>query len=101
DEDVTTNNSERYTDNSLTEETVRKELEQEEDNRYQFSLNYINRFNDEGHQLTADLQAGKGKETQKGYINEELVFNVDDQNTDFQQEEIFTTEEEKEYLVQV
>src|SRR5690606_21288545 len=35
DEDVTTNNSERYTDNSLTEETVRKELEQEEDNRYQ------------------------------------------------------------------
>src|SRR5690606_24133305 len=43
DADVTTNISDRYRSGSLSQQTERKEYENEEDNRYQFSLNYINR----------------------------------------------------------
>src|SRR5690606_7169330 len=100
DEDLTVNNSDRYRSGILAEQTIRRENESEEDNRYQFSVNYINRFNDKGHQLTADVQIGSGNEVQSGFINENLEFSLDDQDRDFLREVINTEEEEKEYLIQ-
>lgn len=100
DEDVTTNNSKRFRSGSLAERTLRVERETEEDNRYQFALNYINKFDDSGHQLTADFQYGKGKEDMTGNINEDMVYNIDDENTIFLQERILSTEDETEMLIQ-
>jgi outer membrane receptor protein involved in Fe transport len=100
DEDVTTNNSDRYRSGALAEQTLRRELETEEDNRYQFSMNYINRFNDDGHQLTADLQIGKGKEIGTGFITETLEFSRDNIERNFIEETIAQTEDETEYLIQ-
>lgn len=100
DEDVTTNNSDRYRSGSLAEQTLRTERESEEDNRYQFSLNYINRFNDDGHQLTADVQIGRGKENSTGFITETLEFSRDNVDRNFIEEQVFETEHEKEYLIQ-
>lgn len=100
DEDVTTNNSDRYRSGALAEQTLRKELETEEDNRYQFSMNYINRFNDKGHELTADLQIGKGKENGTGFITETLEFSRDNIERNFIEETIAQTEDETEYLIQ-
>ena len=100
DEDVTTNNSDRYRGGSIAEQTLRTERESEEDNRYQFSLNYINRFNDDGHQLTADLQIGQGKENGTGFITETLEFSRDNIDRNFIEEQIFQTEDETEYLIQ-
>ncbi len=100
DADVTTNVSDRFRSGGLAQQTERKEFENEEDNRYQFSLNYINRLGENGHQLTADLQFGRGKEVQTGNINENLLFSSDDDVPTFVEEQVNSTQEEKEYLVQ-
>lgn len=100
DEDVTTNQSERYRNNVLSEETVRKEWESEEDNRYQFALNYMNRLGDNGHQLTADFQVSKRDQVSTGYINENMVFSLSDRDTRFLQEQINAEEDRTEFLLQ-
>ncbi|QED36835.1 TonB-dependent receptor [Antarcticibacterium arcticum] len=100
DEDVTTNNSERFKNNILAEQTLRREWESEEDNRYQFALNYINRLGEKGHQLTADFQVGKSVEVTSGFINEDVVFNIDNQTTRFLQEQIDSNQDNTEYLLQ-
>ncbi len=101
DADVTTNTSDRYRSGSLSQQTERKEYENEEDNRYQFSLNYINRLGDNGHQFTADLQFGRGKEIQSGSINEDLLFATDPTDSPtFIEEQINAIDEEKEFLIQ-
>lgn len=100
DEDITTNTSDRYNGNSISQQTERKEIQNEEDNRYQFSLNYINRLGENGHQLTADIQFGRGKEIQAGVINEELLFSADQASPTFIEEQIDAIAEEKEFLLQ-
>ncbi|MCM4159009.1 TonB-dependent receptor [Antarcticibacterium flavum] len=100
DEDITTNNSDRYRSGSLVEQTLRRELETEKDNRYQFSVNYINRFNDKGHQLTADIQIGKGNEVGTGFITENQTFSRENIERNFIEETIAQTEDETEYLIQ-
>lgn len=100
DADVTTNTSDRYRSGSLSQQTERKEYDNEDDNRYQFSLNYINRLGENGHQLTADLQFGRGKEVQTGSINEALLFSNDIEIPTFIQEQVNSVQEEKEYLIQ-
>lgn len=100
DEDVTTNNSQRFKNNILAEQTLRRELETEEDNRYQFALNYINRLGENGHQLTADFQVGKSAEVTSGFINEDVVFNIDNESTRFLQEQVDSEQDNTEYLLQ-
>ena len=100
DADVTTNTSDRYRGGSLSQQTERKEYENEDDNRYQFSLNYINRLGENGHQLTADLQFGRGKEIQTGSINEQLLISNDAEVPTFIREQVNSVQEEKEYLIQ-
>lgn len=100
DSDVTTNTSDRYRGGSMSQQTERKEYQNEEDNRYQFSLNYINRLGENGHQLTADFQFGRGKEIQTGSINEDLLFSADQESPTFIEEQIDAIQEEKEFLFQ-
>ncbi|MGB7786521.1 MAG: TonB-dependent receptor [Salinimicrobium sp.] len=99
DEDVTTNNSTEITDEGILK-TLRKENQFEDDNSYQFALNYINKFNDSGHQLTADFQYERDEETQNADINEVINSNTTKIDPFFPLEKTFTTETQNEYLIQ-
>lgn len=99
DADLSTNISERY-NSSLVEQTTRYERQTEEDNSYQFALNYITKFDDNGHQLTADFQYVIDKEEQFTFLDENYDFTEDANPEPFQREQIYQTEDQKEYLVQ-
>lgn len=100
DADLSENISERFNNDVVVEETLRREKQTEEDNSYQLSLNYINKFNDEGHQLSVDFQYENDKEDQYTYINEDYDF-TDQNNPDpFQSEQVFTKETQNEFLIQ-
>lgn len=96
--DETTNNTANYNNNTLQEQSTRLEKESEDDSNYQFSLNYVNDFNDKGHKLTADLQYDRGKETERSFITENRTlpnFEV------LPAEDIINKENQKEYLAQL
>ncbi|MEC8883721.1 MAG: carboxypeptidase regulatory-like domain-containing protein, partial [Bacteroidota bacterium] len=98
DVDETTNLTQSFNNSSRVLETSRIERQKEKDDRYQFSLNYINRFNDEGHQLTADLQYATSDQTQNTLINEDITF--DSENTDpIIAERLLSIEKQDEYLI--
>lgn len=97
DEDLTTNNARKFSDGTLQETTVREELETEKDESYQFSLNYVNNFNDEGHKLTADFQYENDKEEERSFITERRI---QPSSFDFPSEDILNKETQKEYLIQ-
>lgn len=96
DEVTTTNFTNRFNDGALQEQSIREETEFEEDESYQFSLNYFNNFNDEGHKLTVDLQYENDSELRKTYINETEVFPTE---SELPSERIFEEEVENEFLV--
>ncbi|MEG9326342.1 TonB-dependent receptor [Salinimicrobium catena] len=99
DEDLTTNNSLAFKDGTL--ETLRKENQIENDNSYQIALNYINKFNDSGHQLTADFQYERDEETQNGNINEVILSNTTSiEDPFYPRERTFTEESQNEFLIQ-
>jgi outer membrane cobalamin receptor len=98
DKETTENLTQRYVDNSLNSETLREEFGREEDKSYQFSLNYENRFNDEGHKLTADLQFANDREDKPTTIQERII--TGNNNDLFVSEKIFEIEKQKEYLAQ-
>src|SRR5690606_41793035 len=79
DADLSTNNSERFNGGSIVEETLRKEKQDESGNNYQFALNYITKFDDSGHELTADFQYEVVSEEQITSINEDYDY-TDDTN---------------------
>lgn len=95
--DVTDNDSKRFIDNSLTNQTFRKEDEKQDDNSYQVSLNYINNFNDEGHKLTSDFQYSKDTEDLLTRINEN---NTVPNNDLLARENIYQDEIQNEFLFQ-
>ncbi len=100
DADLSLNNSERFDNGNIVEETLRREQQTEEDNRYQISLNYITKFNDDGHELMADFQYVNSKENQFTNIGEDYLFTQQTNPEPFQFEEVFTDEKQKEYLFQ-
>ena len=101
DEDLTTNENDYLLDNAAQIGTERRELEIEKDESYQVALNYMNKFNDSGHQLTADFQYDVDNEEQEAFINEPVVYNNTSNNQiDIPIEETNTIEEQKEYLIQ-
>ena len=59
DEDVTENNTQRFIDTSVDSRTLRKEVQNEDDQSHQWSLNYNNNIDDKGQKLTADLQVSR------------------------------------------
>ena len=95
---VTTNNTSEFTAaNDLALTTVRTETETEDDKSYQFSLNYVNNFNEKGHKLTVDFQYENGAETEQSLIGEVMTF---PNNLRLSSENIINKEDQEEYLVQ-
>ena len=95
--DITDNDSKRFIDNNLTNQTFRKEDEKQDDNSIQVSLNYINNFNDNGHKLTSDFQYSKNTEDLLTRINEN---NTVPNNDLLARENIYQNEIQNEYLFQ-
>ncbi len=97
-EDITENNTIRFIGTNIDSRTLRVEDEQEDETSAQFSLNYNNSFNAEGHQLTADLQYS--------YSKGEMPISIFENNT-FPNAEIVASENilqidlQNEFLVQV
>ncbi len=97
DEDVTDNTNERFNSALLDSRTFRQEFENEKDKSYQVALNYINRFNEDGHQLTADFQFSEDDETNNTVIEENSTF--PDESLIIL-ENVYQTEEEREIMAQ-
>ena len=74
----------RFTTETETDETV------------QYSLNYENRFNDDGHKLTFDYQFSKGNETENSIINELIL----DDNITLPTEQTLNDETQTNQLIQ-
>ncbi|MGY5850884.1 TonB-dependent receptor domain-containing protein [Salegentibacter sp. F14] len=100
DEDLTTNVTDNYIDGSQVLGTTREEKQTENDDSWQVSLNYINNFDDKGHKLTADFQFESDKETQFTTIGEKEDYNTENRELQLIGEDINTTEDQKEYLIQ-
>ena len=101
DRDKSLNNSDRYNNGSLVEQTLRTERQNEDGNNFQFALNYITKFDDSGHQLTADVQFEKGYEEQLTFIDEDYIVTNQNNPEPFQIENVIETEDEKESLFQI
>ncbi|WP_341221202.1 TonB-dependent receptor domain-containing protein [Polaribacter atrinae] len=69
--DISKNNISSFDalDNNLYNST-RIQDEREEDQTLQFSLNYVNNFNENGHKLTVDLQHSASKENESAIITD-------------------------------
>ena len=101
DDDITTNFSDRYQGNELVQKTIRREAESEDDRNSQYSLNYINRFNDKGHQLTADFQYENDKEKKPTFVSEIATLDITPDGIGFLPSEyVYTEETQNEYLIQ-
>ena len=97
-DDETTNNTANYNNSIVEEQTRRLENQIEDRTNYQFSLNYVNNFNDHGHKLTADLQYDRGKDSERSLITEQRTL----PNSEvLPSEDILNKENQKEYLAQV
>lgn len=74
-DDETVNSTDEFdTFNDLAISRERIEYESENDRNYQFALNYITKFDDNGHELKADLQYENEKEEETSMINENNIF---------------------------
>lgn len=91
-----TNEFNRSNDLAVIRERV--ESENEEDKSYQFSLNYVNNFSQDGHKLTADLQFETDKETELSLIEEANTYPLMER---LSSEDITTSRDQKEYLAQI
>lgn len=97
DEDLTENTNQRYETTELSSLTFREEFENEDDNSYQISFNYVNNFDDEGHKLTADFQYGNDDEIKNSVIEERRTLPDD---ALLVLENVFENEIQNEYLIQ-
>ncbi|TDT44866.1 outer membrane receptor protein involved in Fe transport [Maribacter spongiicola] len=98
-EDITEIVSTNFVGNDINRITQRIEDEQEEEKSAQFSLNYNNDFNTEGHKLTVDLQLSYNEEFKPTPINEqETITNTGFDGARLNIEEL---ELQNEYLAQV
>ena len=101
DADLSLNNSERFNNGVIVEETLRREKETEEDNSYQIAINYVKQFGeDRDHKLTADFQYENDAEDGFTFLNEDYITTDQTDPEPFQIEQEITTEKQKEYLIQ-
>lgn len=96
-DDQVTATTQKFEANTLTEISERIQDLTEEDLRYQFSLNYINRFNNDGHNLTIDFQYDNKDETENIFIREQNTFGP---SIAFPSEDIITEEIGNTFLIQ-
>jgi len=97
DQDITDNTTQRFNGGLLDSQTFRKESEAQDEYSYQASVNYINKFNENGHQLTADFQYSTEDEDHPSVIEENRTFPSEDLIV---LEHIFENQKESEYLLQ-
>ncbi len=95
--DQTNNNTSSFKNEILTEQNERIENRDRDNSNLQFSLNYENRFNEEGHKLTVDLQYDHGKNDEHSFIEDRRTF---PELEILPSENIFNNKREKEYLAQ-
>lgn len=95
--DLTTNNNERFFTDGGFDRTVSTEEENEEDENYQVSLNFIHNFNDDGHKLTVDLQYSYSGEDKFTPIEERRIQPSDSLIRD---DNVFENEQQNDFLVQ-
>ncbi|WP_036384540.1 TonB-dependent receptor domain-containing protein [Muricauda sp. MAR_2010_75] len=96
--DLTENDNQRFTDAALASRTFRSEDQGEDDNSYQYSFNYTNNINDDGHKLTADFQYSYDDESIFTVIQENNTV----PNTDLLAlENIYESETQDDILAQV
>lgn len=101
DADISLNNSERFNNGTIVEETLRREKETEEDNSYQIAINYVQQFGeDRDHKLTADFQYENDAEDGFTFLNEDYLITDQTDPEPFQIEQEFTKGDQKEYLIQ-
>lgn len=101
DRDKSLNNSDRINNGSIVEKTLRTERQNEDGNNYQVALNYITRFNDSGHELTADIQLENGNEKQFTFFDENYIITNQSNPEPFQIENVFEIQDQKESLFQI
>jgi hypothetical protein len=95
--DVTENDSRRFEGTTITSRTFRSEDESQKDKSNQVALNYINRLDDDGQKLTADLQYS---------FDTEDIFTVIQENNTFPNNDLLALENvnekenQKEFLFQ-
>jgi hypothetical protein len=97
-DELTTNLTDEYVStNNLASSSERIETQIEDDENYQFSLNYVNEFDTKGHKLTADFQWENGSETERSRIDENKTY----PSTEVLPSELITQlEDQTEYLIQ-
>ncbi|CAM4343392.1 outer membrane beta-barrel family protein [Zobellia roscoffensis] len=96
-DDLTENYSNYFKDGLLSRQSFREEIELEDEENYQFSLNYMNNIDDDGQKLTADLQYSNGDEVETSTIDDNNTFPNSSLNT---LESVYQNEIEDEYLIQ-
>ncbi len=96
-DDLTENYSDYFENGLLTRQSFREEIELEDEENYQFSLNYVNTIDDDGQKLTADLQYSNGDEVENSTIDDNNTFPNTSLNT---LETVYQNEIDDEYLVQ-
>ncbi|WP_400073430.1 TonB-dependent receptor domain-containing protein [Zobellia russellii] len=96
-DDLTENYSDYFENGLLTRQSFREEIELEDEENYQFSLNYVNNIDDDGQKLTADLQYSNGDEVENSTIDDNNTFPNTSLNT---LESVYQNEIDDEYLVQ-
>lgn len=95
--DITENSNERFDNNQTQSLTFREEREIKDSDTYQFSLNYVNNFNKDGHKLTADIQYSRDEELGFSEIEEN---NIEPDTQLIALEQVFEEETENEFLFQ-
>jgi hypothetical protein len=95
--DATENLSQRFVGTNLDSRTFRDEVQIEDDRSYQFSMNYTNNINEEGHKLTADFQYSYDTEDVSTTIDDNRIF---PDNSLLARENVFETEKQNEFLIQ-
>ncbi len=95
--DNTENISQRFVGPTLNSRTFRNEAQNEDDQSYQFSLNYTNNIDDDGHKLTADFQYSYDHEDALTTIREENIF---PNNALLAREDVIQAEIQNEFLIQ-
>jgi outer membrane receptor protein involved in Fe transport len=98
DNDVNTNNNQRFfSDTALNETNLREEKEAEDENDIQFSLDYQSDLDENGQKLKASAQFSTSREDQESNILQTEIIS----NTINDLERVLETEDETEALVQV
>ncbi|MGB6150592.1 MAG: TonB-dependent receptor [Pricia sp.] len=96
-EDLTENSNRRFIDGEVNSRTFREEKENEDDESYQFALNYVKKLDDDGQELTVDVQYSSQDEIKNSVIEENRILPDNDLIV---LEDVFENEIENEYLFQ-